>query len=154
MIVDLRNHKKILCDVGEITTGRFAELLVAKALGGTVVEKKNNKRHQKGYDIEVGVDRRIEVRSRVEGTDGTTPRITLTKSKMEICTDVVALRFSLKYVPIEAQLVAKDSLNELYKHYRQNDGSTAHINWKKFCESPGAEDILSSIMLEYDALDA
>jgi hypothetical protein len=143
----MEHHKRILKTIGEVTAGKFAELLVAEVLGGKVVDKP-------GFDIECCDGRRVEVRSRVEGTDGNAPRITLSKKKMELCTDIVAFRFNRLYEPIEARLVRKAHLEQLYLHYRQRDGSTAHVNWGKFYSCIGAEDLLSSIISAYEAIDS
>jgi hypothetical protein len=134
----MKTHKEILTTYGEVTAGRFAELLVAAVLRGKVV-------HQVGYDIECSDGRRVEVRSRVEGTDGDTPRVTLNDAKMELCTDVIAIRFSSRYQPIEARLVRRVDLEPLYLKYRQKKG-IAHINWARFCASPGAQELLPQVL--------
>ncbi|MGF1760021.1 hypothetical protein L4D76_19205 [Photobacterium sagamiensis] len=141
----MKNHKAILSAIGEVTGGHFAELLVAEVLGGKVVD-------EDGYDILCPDARQVEVRSRVEGTDSKTPRVTLTAKKMAICTDVVAIRFNNNYVPIEARLVQRNELEDLYSQYLQTDGKTAHLNWQKFCASTGAVDILPDVLAVYDSL--
>lgn len=143
----MKTHKETLSSYGEVTAGRFAEMLIAEVLGGRIVDKT-------GYDLQCNDGRRIEVRSRVEGTDSKTPRVTLSKAKMKESTDVVAVRFNSKYKPIEARLVSTAALVPLYERYRQSNGSTAHIDWSLFCSSPGAVDLLPKVIALYDALDA
>lgn len=139
----MKTHKALLTTYGEITAGRFAELLVAAAVGGRVVD-------QTGYDIECSDGRRIEVRSRVEGTDGNAPRVTLNDAKMRACTEVVAIRFNARYTPVEARLVRRDDIEPLFLEYRQAKKGIAHINWARFCASPTAQELLPHVLKVFE----
>jgi len=143
----IKQHKLVLSKFGEVTGALLAEMLVAEIFEGKVV-------NGIGYDVECPDGRRIEVRSRVEGTDGKMPRITLSKKKMEVCSDIVAVRFDCRYQPVEVRLVPKSELKLLYEEYCQNDGSTAHIHWQKFCACEGAKDLLAAVRVAYEGFHA
>lgn len=144
----MKHHKAVLSSYGEVTTGAFAELLVAEVLGG--VRATSN---ESGYDVLCPDGRKVEVRSRVEGTDSNTSRASLTASKMTIETDVVAVRFNRKYVPIEARLVRKAKLESLYAQYKQAKG-LAHIPWAKFCNCTDSINMLPKLLHVYEQIDA
>ena len=120
----IKNHKRILSKVGEITTGRFGELLIASVTSGEIKNKT-------GYDISAPGYGKIEVKSRVLGTDGKWPRVTLGKTNIKEADHVAVIRFSPAYEVVAACILSIDKVKPLYSQYAQSKG-TAHIPWDKF----------------------
>ena len=69
---------------------------------------------------------------------------------MQLCTHVVAIRFNSRYTPVEARLVKRCDVEPLYLEYRQEKKRIAHINWKQFCASPGAQELLTRVMEAFE----
>ena len=120
----IKIHKKVLSQVGEITTGRLGELLVASVTGGEIKNKT-------GFDILSPEYGKIEVKSRVLGTDGEWPRVSLGRTNIKEADYVAVLRFSPSYDIAAACMLPIEKVKALYEDYVQSKG-TAHIPWEKF----------------------
>ncbi len=121
---------------GEVTKDAFCENLVAAALGGTLMSRGN-----KGFDVRHPALGRIEVRSRMLGTDGDKPRITLRCDPVEACDWLVAVRITPDFRLHEGWMFAARSLQRLYARYRRAKNPVAHVPWNVAVALEGADDI-------------
>lgn len=110
----------------------LSELLVALATNGTVVGANN-----RGSDVLSGAFGKIEVKSRILGTDGPTPRISLQKSNLEKADWFCAVRWTRDFRLSDALMLPKSSVVILHAHKKQKTGM-AHISWDSWQASLGA----------------
>ena len=128
-------HNRVLRRFGEVSAGRYAELMVAKLLDGEIVNKT-------GHDILTPLGWKIEVKSRVNGTDSENPRVTLGPTNIREATHVVAVRFTRGYSIHAVKLLPMSAVEPLYQARKQAKG-TAHIPFNDFFNHPEAECLLS-----------
>lgn len=134
----------LLRDYGEIKASRYFEILVAATYDGELMAPNHPE-----FDVHCTRFGRVQVRTRVIGTDGKYPRISLRGMPSEF--DVLigahlAQNFSINH----AIALRSPAIEPLYLAKRQQDGKLAHIPWAQLVAAPGAEDVtkeLSSILL-------
>lgn len=124
----MRRHSVISLD-------KLAEMLTALCTGGTVAE-----RNAKGHDIVSPEYGRIEVKSRVLGTDGAFPRVTLTPNKLAGSDSFMAVRWDANYRIHAAVMLNAGAVRPLYDARVQTSGKCAHIAWGAWKNAPGAID--------------
>lgn len=113
----------------------LSELLVAIATGGEVVGGNNL-----GSDVWSETYGRIEVKSRILGTDGPFPRVSLRQSNMDKADYFVAVRWTKEFELHGAFMLPKPVVQKLYDAKVQKSG-TAHIAWAEWVGQPGSRDI-------------
>ena len=121
----------------------LSELLVAIATDGEVLGGNN-----RGSDVFSRIYGRIEVKSRILGTDGPYPRVSLRTSNLEKADYFVAVRWTKKFDLHGAVMLPKTAVQSLYDAKAQKDG-TAHINWTDWIgrpESVSITDLLSPLL--------
>lgn len=110
----------------------LSELLVAIATGGEVVGGNN-----RGSDVASAKYGKIEVKSRILGTDGPFPRISLKAHNLEKADYFAAIRWERNFEFHAAILLPKSSTLTLYNARKQSSG-LAHISWENWKSAPGA----------------
>ncbi|WP_157769994.1 hypothetical protein [Ruegeria profundi] len=121
----IRRYDKISHDL-------LGEILVAAALEG-VVEGGN----RRGSDIHAPAFGLVEVKSRILGTDGPFPRVSLRPSNIEKADYFVAIRWNRDFSFYDAVMNSKEAVLPLYSVKKQGSG-VAHISWKDWCSTSGA----------------
>lgn len=113
----------------------LAELLVSIATGGEVIGGNN-----RGSDVRSPGYGLIEVKSRILGTDGPYPRISLKPSNIEKADWFAAVRWEKDYTLYDAVILPKEAVRRLYDARMQGSG-LAHIAWKSWIEDSSARSI-------------
>ena len=113
----------------------LSELLVAIATGGEVVGGNN-----RGSDVWSEKYGRIEVKSRILGTDGPYPRVSLRQSNLEKADHFVAVRWTKAFELHGAVMLPKSVVLKLYDAKLQKSG-TAHIAWSEWIGQQESQDI-------------
>lgn len=108
----------------------LAELLVAIATKGKVIGGNN-----RGSDVKSCEYGLIEVKSRILGTDGPYPRVSLKKHNIEKADWIAAVRWDRDYTLHDAIMLPKKSAERLFENKKQASG-LAHIGWKEWSEAP------------------
>lgn len=126
--------------INRVRSGKLAEEMAGLAFNLEFVD-------EVGYDSLTRTPRRIpvEIRSRVEGTDGKVPRITLTPPKMKVAKAVIAMHFDRHGKLVRGVLVSTHAVTKLYRRYFQKKKAQSHIPWKKIQALPTAKDITASL---------
>ncbi|WP_173089175.1 hypothetical protein [Devosia sp. 1635] len=91
------------------------------------------------YDVLSPVHGRIEVKTRVEGTDGDNPRVSLKEAKFETADHFMAVRWTRDAELSLALMLPAASVKPLHLARRQRTG-LAHIAWREFIAAPGPID--------------
>ncbi|WP_113154186.1 hypothetical protein [Nitratireductor sp. OM-1] len=112
-----------------ISLDKLSELLTALATGGKITS-----RNTAGHDVVAPIGK-IEVKSRVLGTDGPFPRVSLRPNKLE-ADYVMAVRWTSDCVLHAAYLLPAASVRPLFSERLQASGSLAHIAWQKWIAAP------------------
>lgn len=112
-----------------ISLDKLSEILTALATGGIVTS-----RNTAGHDVVAPIGR-IEVKSRVLGTDGPFPRVSLKPNKLD-ADYVMAVRWTPECVFHAAYLLPTASVRPLFAERLQASGSVAHIAWQKWIDAP------------------
>lgn len=115
----------------------LSELLVSIATGGEVVGGNN-----RGSDVWSEKHGRIEVKSRILGTDGPFPRVSLRQSNLEKADYFVAVRWTSRFEFYDAVMLPKPAVLTLYEYKVQGSGM-AHIAWSNWISHPDAESMAS-----------
>ena len=110
----------------------LSELLVALATKGTVVGANN-----RGSDVFSESYGKIEVKSRILGTDGPNPRVSLQKSNLEKADWFCAIRWTREFQLSDAVMLPKSSALSLHGQKKQATGM-AHISWVSWITALGA----------------
>jgi hypothetical protein len=118
----------------------LSEILVAAALDG-VVEGGN----RRGFDVRSARFGRVEVKSRILGTDGPFPRVSLKASNLEKADFFVAVRWARNFTFYDAVMLPKNAALALYVNRVQTSGM-AHIRWNDWCLSKGAISLKVKVM--------
>ncbi len=121
-----------------IKKGFHAELITSLAFKSKIEQSI-------GYDLRTKKGAKIEVRSRVNFSDGKHPRLTVNKLKMEISDIIVAVHYERNLDISRAIAIKTKCLKSLYAEYLQSDGSKAHLNWNKVCNHPEARDVTAKL---------
>lgn len=128
----IRRYDKISHDL-------LSEILVAEALEGFV--EGGNRR---GSDVRSPNFGRVEVKSRILGTDGPFPRVSLRPSNLEKADNFVAIRWNRDFSFHDAILNSKETVLALHHRKAQKNGM-AHISWSDWCEGLGAISLKNKI---------
>ncbi len=123
----------------EISHQLMSELLVAIATEGEVVGGNN-----RGSDILSQKYGKIEVKSRILGTDGQFPRVSLKASNIEKADWFVGIRWTKDFQFHAAYMVPKSAASKLHAERMQGSG-LAHINWDRWKSAPGAIDLSAAV---------
>ncbi|HEV7693838.1 MAG TPA: hypothetical protein VGO52_23590 [Hyphomonadaceae bacterium] len=113
----------------------LSELLVAIATNGEVVGGNN-----RGSDVLSPTHGKIEVKSRILGTDGPFPRISLKEHNLAKADWFAAVRWNPDFTLYDAVLLPKASAMNHYQQKRQSKG-LAHIGWKDWARDASAQSI-------------
>ncbi len=131
-MADILRIAKCIRKYDKISHDLLGEILVAASLEG-VVEGGN----RRGSDIHAPTFGRVEVKSRILGTDGPFPRVLLRSSNIENADYFVAIRWNRDFSLIDAVMNSKEAVLPLYSGKKQGSG-VANISWKDWCSTSGA----------------
>lgn len=124
-----------------ISPDKLAEILTALCTNGDIAVRNN-----KGYDITSKAFGKIEVKSRILGTDGPYPRISLSPNKMIGADSFMAVRWTVQLELYAAIMLPKAAVQPLYAARLQSSGKSAHIGWSQWLASPSAIDFTSRFL--------
>lgn len=133
-------NSKCIQRYDRISHDLLGEILVAAALEGFV--EGGNRR---GSDVRSPTYGRVEVKSRILGTDGPFPRVSLRPSNLEKADNFVAIRWHRDFTFHDAVLNSKQTVLQLYRGKEQVSGM-AHIKWADWCEAKGAISLREKIV--------
>jgi hypothetical protein len=131
---------KCMARYDRISHDLLSEILVAAALDG-VVEGGN----RRGSDVRSPRLGRVEVKSRILGTDGPFPRVSLKSNNLEKAEYFVAVRWAKDFTFCDAVMLPKSVVVVLYEDKFQTSG-IAHIRWDDWCSAGGAISLKVKIM--------
>ena len=100
-----------------------AEILAAAVLDGEVIGG-----NRRGSDVRTQRYGIVEVKSRILGTDGPFPRVSLKRHHFETANFIFAVRWKPDQEFYAAYLLPSSAARQLYEIRRQANG-TAHIAW-------------------------
>ncbi|WP_157775810.1 hypothetical protein [Hartmannibacter diazotrophicus] len=131
-----------------ITLGTLAEILTALSTDGKLAEP-----NRKGFDVISPAYGRIEVKSRVLGTDGAFPRISLSPNKIDGADHFMAVRWDQHSKLCFAIMLPKASILPLYQARLQRSGNIAHLHWDDWLAARDAVDFTDQFqeLLSIDA---
>ena len=109
----------------------LAELLVSIATNGEVIGGNN-----RGSDVRSPEYGLVEVKSRILGTDGPYPRVSLKQHNIEKADWFAAVRWARDYTLYDAVMLPKCSALSLYEVKKQAKSGTAHIGWSDWKSAP------------------
>lgn len=121
-----------------VSYDKAAEILTAICTDGEIAD-----RNSPGYDVHSERFGRIEVKSRVLGTDGPFPRISLTTKKLEGADSFMAVRWTKAGEIHAAVMLPRESTYPLFTARLQAAGRLAHIAWSDWVAAKGAIDMTS-----------
>lgn len=122
-----------------ISHDRLAEVLTALVTVGEL-----SSGNARGHDVVSPTFGRIEVKSRILGTDGPFPRVTLKASNIEKSDFFMGVRWTRDMRLHEAVGLAKVAVMPLYEAKRQGSG-LAHLSWVDWVAAPGARSFLNEM---------
>lgn len=111
----------------------LAELVVAIATNGEVVGGNN-----RGSDILSPTYGKIEVKSRILGTDGPFPRISLKPHNLDKSDWIAAVRWTRDFEFYDAVALPKAAAEKLFAG-RLTESRASHVAWQTWISTPGAE---------------
>lgn len=117
----------------------LAELVVAIATEGEVIG--GNKR---GSDVLSPSFGRIEVKSRILGTDGAFPRISLKPHNLEKSDWITAVRWTRTFEFYDAVALPKTIAASLFAG-RLIEGKAAHVAWQSWIGAPAAVSLADNV---------
>jgi hypothetical protein len=123
-----------------ISLDRLSEILTAIVMDGTLVGG-----NSKGHDIVSPTFGRVEVKSRILGTDGPFPRVSLKTANMERADFFVAVRWTEAMQFYDAVGLPKAAAATLYAAKRQGNG-LAHIVWGDWIAAPSARNLRAEML--------
>jgi hypothetical protein len=126
---------KCIARYDQISHQLLSELLIAIATGGEVIGSNN-----RGSDVLSPTFGLIEVKSRILGTDGAYPRISLKRHNLDNAAWFAAVRWQRDFTFYDAVMLPKESALKLYDLRKQASG-LAHINWQQWISAPLAKSI-------------
>jgi hypothetical protein len=124
----------------------LAELVVAIATDGEVFG--GNKR---GSDVLSPSFGRIEVKSRILGTDGAFPRISLKPHNLEKSDWIAAVRWTRSFEFYDAIALPKTAAASLFAG-RMIEGKVAHVGWQSWAAAPAAVSLADKVRLALQEL--
>lgn len=113
----------------------LSELLVAIATGGEVLGGNNL-----GSDVRSPSHGLIEVKSRILGSDGPYPRVSLKQRNLDKAEWIAAVRWHRDFTLYDAIMLPKSSAARLFQTRKQAK-DLAHISWKDWSSDPQAMSI-------------
>lgn len=117
----------------------LSELLVAIATSGEVVGGNN-----RGSDVLSPGYGKIEVKSRILGTDGEFPRISLKQHNLDKADWFAAVRWTRRFEFHAAVALPKSAVVPLFED-RIVGGKVAHTSWKNWLAAPGAVSLADKV---------
>lgn len=117
----------------------LSELLVAIATGGEVVGGNN-----RGSDVFSPEYGKIEVKSRILGTDGEFPRISLKQHNLDKADWFVAVRWTKRFEFHDAVALPKIAVLPLFEG-KMAGGKVAHASWKSWLAAPGSVSLAETV---------
>lgn len=117
----------------------LSELLVAIATDGEVVGGNN-----RGSDVISPQYGKVEVKSRILGTDGEFPRISLKQHNLDKADWFVAVRWTKRFEFYDAVALSKAAVTPLFEG-RMAGGKVAHTSWKNWLAAPGAVSLADKV---------
>lgn len=117
----------------------LAELVVAIATDGSVVGGNN-----RGSDVLSPTYGKVEVKSRILGTDGPYPRISLKPHNIEKADWIVAVRWTRQFEFYDAVALPKSAAQGLLEN-RLVAGKAAHVAWQVWTATSGSESLADRI---------
>ncbi len=117
----------------------LAELVVAIATDGSVVGGNN-----RGSDVTSPTFGKIEVKSRILGTDGPFPRISLKSHNLEKSDWITAVRWTRGFEFHDAVALPKASAASLLAG-RLTEGRATHVAWQTWISAPNAMSLSDKI---------
>jgi hypothetical protein len=115
-----------------ISADRLSEILTAIVTGGIVVGG-----NAKGHDVFSPRFGFVEVKSRILGTDGPLPRVSLKTGNIDKSDFFMAVRWTKTMELYDAVGLSKKEAAVLHAAKRQPSG-LAHIGWQDWSSAPGA----------------
>ena len=119
----------------QISHQLLSELLVAIVTEGEVIGSNN-----RGSDVRSPRYGLIEVKSRILGTDGPYPRVSLKQHNIEKAAWITAVRWQRDFTLYDAVMLPKESARRHYELKKQSSG-LAHINWQHWASDSSANNI-------------
>jgi hypothetical protein len=129
-MMQILSTAKCTARYSSISLDRVAEILTAIVTNGTVIGG-----NSKGRDILSPTFGLVEVKSRILGTDGPLPRVSLKASNIEKADYFVAVRWTETMQLHDAVGLPKAAAAMLYAAKRQSSG-LAHIVWRDWIAAP------------------
>ncbi|MEY9562250.1 hypothetical protein [Sinorhizobium fredii] len=117
----------------------LAELAVAIATEGEVVGGNN-----RGSDVVSPTYGKIEVKSRILGTDGPYPRVSLKPQNLDKSDWIVAVRWTRGFEFHDAIALPKSAAQGLFAG-RLSEGRVAHVAWQTWIATPGTESLANRV---------
>lgn len=124
----------------------LSELIVAIATNGEVVGGNN-----RGSDVLSSTYGKVEVKSRILGTDGQFPRISLKPHNLEKSDWIVAVRWTREFEFYDAVALPKAAAQGLFAG-RMTDGRVAHVAWQTWITTSGAESFANRVRVALSTL--
>jgi hypothetical protein len=134
-MMQILQTSKCIARYDHISHELLSELLVAIATGGEVIGGNNL-----GSDVRSEAYGLIEVKSRILGTDGPFPRISLKQRNLDKASWFAAVRWNRDFALHDAVMLPKDSVLRLF-NIRKQVRDTAHISWKDWVADEQAKSI-------------
>jgi hypothetical protein len=128
---------KCIARYDKISHELLSELLVSIATSGEVIGGNNL-----GSDVRSPKYGLIEVKSRILGTDGPFPRISLKQRNLDKASWFAAVRWNRNFTLYDAVMLPKDSVLKLFDGKKQTR-DMAHIAWKDWIGDSKAVSIRS-----------
>lgn len=139
-MMQILSTAKCIARYSSISLDRVSEILTAIVTNGTVIG-----RNSKGRDILSPTFGLVEVKSRVLGTDGPLPRVSLKAANIEKADYFVAVRWTEKMEFHDAVGLSKAAVAPLYAARRQS-GGLAHIGWRDWIAIPTARNLRAEML--------
>ncbi|TKB11406.1 MAG: hypothetical protein E5V75_27285 [Mesorhizobium sp.] len=117
----------------------LAELVVAIATDGEVVGGNN-----RGSDVISPIYGKIEVKSRILGTDGPFPRVSLKPHNLEKADWIAAVRWTRDFEFYGAVALPRVAAQGLFAG-RLTEGRATHVAWQTWVAAPGAESLADGV---------
>ncbi|TRC89692.1 hypothetical protein FJV80_07825 [Mesorhizobium sp. WSM4310] len=124
----------------------LAELVVAIATSGEVVGGNN-----RGSDVTSPIYGKIEVKSRILGTDGPFPRISLKPHNLEKADWIAAVRWTREFEFHDAVALPRAAAQGLFAG-RLTEGRAAHVAWQTWVAAPGADSLADRVQTALKSL--
>lgn len=132
---------------GSISHQLLAELVIAIATDGEVVGGNN-----RGSDVVSPSFGKIEVKSRILGTDGPLPRVSLKPHNLEKADWITAVRWTRGFEFHDAVALPKASAVSLFTG-RMAVGKATHVSWQSWIAAPAAISLAEKVRAALQSLE-